>query len=67
MNVLKKGLLNLRIWKKINPENLIYKYQTVGISPKDFRTIKTLDLDKIKKRKPKSKSKDQINKCNTKC
>ena len=37
MNLLKKGLLNLRIWKKINPENLIHKYQTVGISPKDFR------------------------------
>ena len=34
MNLLKKGFLNLE--KKINSENLIYKYKTIGISPKYF-------------------------------
>ena len=35
MNLLKKGFLNLEK-KKINSENLIYKYKTIGISPKYF-------------------------------
>ena len=35
---MKKDLLNFRIQKKkINPDNLIYKYKSEEVSPKDFR------------------------------
>ena len=38
MNLLKKTLLNFGIQKKkINSNNLIYKYKNEGRSPKDFR------------------------------
>ena len=37
MNLLKKDLLNYRIFfKKNNPNNLIYNYKTEGTSSKDF-------------------------------
>ena len=36
MNLLIKDLQNLLFRKKINPNNLIYKFKTEGISPKDF-------------------------------
>ena len=51
--------------KRINPDNLIYKYKTEGISPKDFRNyqnpielFKDLKDDNIN---PKEVLKDQIN------
>ena len=76
--------MNLEI--RINPDNLIYKYKTEGISPKDFTNYQNpielykdlrdgsinpkkvlkdqinfkLDLGKIEKGNPKSKSKDQV-------
>ena len=30
MNLLQKGLLNSKIQKRVNPDNLIYKYETEG-------------------------------------
>ena len=42
MNLLKEDLLNFRIEKQINPNNLIYKYKTKGISPKDFSNYQNL-------------------------
>ena len=61
-----KDLLNLWILEKIiNPNNLIYKYKTEGISPKDFRnyqeTIKLFKYLKEGKLNPKEVLKDQIN------
>ena len=44
---LKKGLLNLE--KIINPDNLIYKYQTKGTSLKDIRNYQN-PIDLFKKR-----------------
>ena len=66
MNLLMKDLLNLWILEKIiNPNNLIYKYKTEGISPKDFRnyqeTIKLFKYLKEGKLNPKEVLKDQIN------
>ena len=38
MNLLKKGLLNFGIQKKrINSDDLIYKYKTEGRTPKDLK------------------------------
>ena len=42
MNLLKEDLLNFRIEKQINPNNLIYKYKTKGISPRDFSNYQNL-------------------------
>ena len=42
MNLLKEDLLNFRTEKQINPNNLIYKYKTKGISPKDFSNYQNL-------------------------
>ena len=42
MSLLKKDLLDLRIYKKvINLDNLIYKYKTEAISPNDIRNYQT--------------------------
>ena len=76
----------MNLEKRIKLDNLIYKYKTEGISPKDFTNYQNptelykdlrdgninpkevlkdqlnfkLDLGKIEKGNPKSKSKDQI-------
>ena len=64
MNLLKKGFLNLEK-KKINSENLIYKYKTIGISPKYFSSyqnpIKLFKDLRDGNINPKEVLKDQIN------
>ena len=64
--MLKKGLLNLRIQKKrINPDNLLYKYKSEGISPKDLKYYQNpIELFKDLRDgniNPKEILKDQIN------
>ena len=45
INFLKKNLLNFRIFKKYNPNDLIYKYKTEGMSPNDFSSYQnSIDL-----------------------
>ena len=74
MNLSQKRLLNLGMQKKrINPDNLIYKYKTKGRSSKNLRDVDISskevsknkihfesDLGKIKKGNPKRRSEDQI-------
>ena len=48
--------------KRINPDNLIYKYKTEGISPKDFKNYQnSVDLFKDGNINPKEVLKSQIN------
>ena len=45
MNLLEKSLLNFIIFKKNNPNSLIYKYKTAVRSPKDFSVYQnSIDL-----------------------
>ena len=48
--------------KRINPDNLIYKYKTEGISPKDFKNYQnSVELFKDGNINPKEVLKSQIN------
>ena len=42
MNLLQEGFLNFIIQKKNNRNDLIYKYKTEGMSPKDFTNDQNL-------------------------
>ena len=55
----------MNLEKKINPDNLIYKHKTEGISPKDFRNyqdpIKLFEDLRDDNINPEKVLKDQIN------
>ena len=55
----------MNLEKKINPDNLIYKHKTEGISPKDFRNyqdpIKLFEDLRDDNINPEKILKDQIN------
>ena len=75
MNLLKKGLLNIRIQKKkVNSDHLIYNYKTEEKSLTDFRNyqnpielFKNLEDGNVNPREILKIKIRTSNKCNTKC